>query len=87
MKNYKALQNYLAKSGKEGIGLSFETLTEILGVEIDYAAALRLQKEFRCDYIAESISEAEKRVLFRKKSINREEDGISAATSASMLWW
>lgn len=88
MGNYRKLQKYLENSGKIEIKLSFDNLKEILNIEVNYAVALRLQKDFRCSYMVCDISEQEKWVGFCKIEMqNNDDDDATVTTLASMLWW
>lgn len=87
MKNYRALQKHLESNGNETVKLSFDNLKEILCVDMDYAVALRLQKEFRCSYMVNGISERGKWVSFRRTDMQNDDDCTTITTLASILWW
>jgi len=62
--NYNKLQKYLENSGNATVILSFDTLKEILGIEVNYTAALCMKKDFRCSYVVDDVSEKEKWIRF-----------------------
>ena len=57
MNNYNKLQKYLENSGNATVILSFDTLKEILGIEVNYTAALCIKKDFHCSYVVDDVSE------------------------------
>lgn len=85
MNNYGTLQKYLERNGNTIVKLSFDNLKEILGIEVDYVVALRIQKDFHCSYMVDSISKKGKWVSFCRTRMQN--DNETAVTLASMLWW
>lgn len=62
--NFNKLQKYLENSGNATVILSFDTLKEILGIEVNYTAALCIKKDFHCSYVVDDVSEKEKWIRF-----------------------
>ncbi len=87
MKDYRPLRKYLEGNGKTVINLTFNNLKDILGFEVDYSIALHLQKNFRCRYKVDNISEKSKSVSFRRIEMRNEDNGTTTITIASLLWW
>lgn len=85
MNNYIELQKYLENSGNAIVKLSFSSLKEILGIEVDYTVALRIQKDFHCNYMVDNISEKGKWISFCRTEMQNDDETIT--TLASMLWW
>lgn len=86
MNNYKVLQNHLENNGNATVKLSFGSLKEILGIEVNYTIALHIQKNFYCSYMVDNISEKEKWISFCRTE-KQNDDGITITTLASMLLW
>ena len=86
MNNYNKLQKYLENSGNATVILSFDTLKEILGIEVNYTAALCIKKDFHCSYVVDDVSEKEKWIRFCRTESQNDED-TTITTLASMLWW
>jgi hypothetical protein len=87
MTDYQPLQEYLEHDGRKAIKCSFDTLEKILETKMDPSGALFLQAHFQGSYLVDSISMAEKTVVFRRKENLDEDEGTIAATLASLLWW
>lgn len=85
MNNYIELQKYLENSGNAIVKLSFGSLKEILGIEVDYTVALCIQKDFHCSYMVDNISEKGKWISFCRTKMQNDDETIT--TLASMLWW
>lgn len=86
MNNYNKLQKYLENRGNATVILSFDTLKEILGIEVNYMAALFIKKDFHCSYVVDDVSEKEKWIRFCRTETQNDED-TTITTLASMLWW
>ena len=84
--NFNKLQKYLENSGNATVILSFDTLKEILGIEVNYTAALCIKKDFHCSYVVDDVSEKEKWIRFCRTETQNDED-TTITTLASMLWW
>ena len=84
MNNYNKLQKYLENRGNATVILSFDTLKEILGIEVNYTAALCIKKDFHCSYVVDDVSEKEKWIRFCRTETQNDED-TTITTLASML--
>ena len=86
MNHYNKLQKYLENRGNVTVILSFDTLKEILGIKVNYMAALTIKKDFHCSYVVDDVLEKEKWIRFCRTETQNDED-IIITTLASMLWW
>ncbi len=86
MNNYNKLKKYLENSGNVTVILSFDTLKEILDIEVNYTAALCIKKDFHRSYVVDDVSEKEKWIRFCRTETQNDED-TTITTLASMLWW
>lgn len=86
MSNYSKLQKYLEHNGSPTVKLSFDSLTEILGIEVNYTVALCIQADFHCSYMVDSVSEKGEWIRFCRTE-KQNDESATITTLASMLWW